>query len=185
MNRDDEALVRRAIDGESEAFGALIDRHQAAVAGFLLSLLHDPSAAEEIAQAAFVQAYKNLKSFRGQAAFKTWVSRIAINLARSQMRWRKLRAWISLEAFRGQEESSWEERLIPAGNPSGDEREALERRLDLERAMSGLSPREREVTALRLEGYTLSEIAQALVVSEGTVKSTLFGATRKIKERLK
>lgn len=185
MNREDETLVRRAMDGDPEAFGVLIELHQTAVAGFLLSLLHDPSGAEEIAQAAFVQAYKNLKSFRGQSAFKTWVSRIAINLARSQQRWRKLRGWISLEAFQGQEEGSWEEWLVPAGNPSESEREAVERKLDLERAMTELSPREREVTVLRLEGYTLNEIAQVLEVSEGTVKSTLFGATQKIKERLK
>jgi len=177
----DEELVRRARAGEVRAFGVFVERHQKAVAGFCLSLLHDLDAAEEAAQAALVEAFKSLGSFEGRSSFKTWVSRIALNLARSQLRRARFMAWLPSAGEEGEER--WEERLREAA-PAGEEREALERRLDLERAMEALSPREKEMAAMRLEGYTLGEIAEAFGVSEGTVKSAVFSATQKMRRRL-
>jgi RNA polymerase sigma-70 factor (ECF subfamily) len=180
----DEELVRRARAGDAEAFGGLIERHQKTVASFLLSMFHDPDAAEDAAQEAFLKAFRGLGRFEGRSSFKTWVSRIALNEARSRLRWAKLRSWLSLDAPRGDDDgSSWEERLRSA-RPGPAEDEELEKKLDLERAMAALSPREREIAALRLEGYSLGEIAQSLEVSEGTVKSTLFSATHKMRKRL-
>ena len=177
----DEELVRRARSGDREAFGELISRHQKAVGGFLLSVLHDVDAAEDAAQQAFVKAFKNLYSFEGRASFKTWVSRIALNVARSQLRWRKIRNWLPLGGA-PDEDGRWEERLRSAVRV--DEQEALDRKLDLESALGGLTGREREIAALRLEGLSLDEIAGALGVTTGTVKSTLFTATRKMRQRL-
>jgi RNA polymerase sigma-70 factor, ECF subfamily len=178
----EDSLVRRARDGDADAFGVLIERHQKAVAGMLISLLHDLDAAEDAAQQAFLKAYKNMKSFEGRSSFRTWVCRIAINEARTRMRWQKLRHWLSFDAPAGEDGGTWEERLREAC-PS-ENQEALERKLELERAMGELSPREREISALRLEGYALNEIAEILAVSEGTVKSTLFTATRKMRKSL-
>jgi len=184
LRGSDEDLVRRSRLGDTEAFGALVERHQKAVAGFLLSMFRDMDIAEDAAQQAFVKAFRCLGSFRGRANFKTWVSRIAINEARSRLRWAKLRRWLSFDAPpAGSERGSWEERLRASiGAP--DEKEALERKLDLERAMAALGRREKETAAMRLEGYSLGEIAAVLGISEGTVKSTLFAATRKMRERL-
>lgn len=177
----DEELVRRARTGDRDAFGELIQRHQRAVGGFLLSVLHDVDAAEDAAQQAFVKAFQNLDSFEERSSFKTWVSRIALNVARSQLRWAKLRGWLPLVPA-GDEDGRWEDRVRDLVH--GDEREALEFKVDLERAMTALSPREREIAALRLEGFALDEIAGVLGVSTGTIKSTLFTATRKMRQRL-
>lgn len=179
----DEELVRKARSGDVEAFGALIERHQQPVAGFLISVLHDMDSAEDAAQLAFVKAWEGLASFEGRSSFKTWVSRIALNIAKSRMRWERLRRWLPLDAPRGEDGDGWEESVRSAATGS-DEQDLLERKLELERAMGALAPREREVAALRLEGYSLGEIAQVLRVSAGTVKSTLFAATRKMRLRL-
>ncbi len=181
---EEQLLIKRAQDGDAAAFGTLVERHQPAVLGFLLSLLRDADAAEEAAQEAFVKAFENLRRFENRASFRTWVSRIALNQARSRARWQRLRRWLSLEELAGEDES-WEERLRAAGGPADREREALERRLEWERAMTCLSRREKEIVALRLEGYELSETAQTLGVSVGTVKSTLFEATRKLRREFK
>lgn len=180
METDDE-LVRKARAGDAQAFGELISRHQKAVGGFLLSVLHDVDSAEDAAQAAFVKAFQGLRSFEGRSNFKTWVSRIALNVAKSQLRWRKIRGWLPLAGPVG-DDGNWEDRLREAAPK--DEREALEKKLEFERTLEGLSPREREIAALRLEGYSLGEIAGTLGVSTGTVKSTLFTATRKMRDRL-
>ncbi|MBI5241339.1 MAG: RNA polymerase sigma factor [Elusimicrobia bacterium] len=179
----DEALVRRARAGDAEAFGVLVSRHQKAVAGFLLSVLHDLDAAQDAAQQAFVRAFMRLESFEERSSFKTWVSRIALNVARSRLRWARMSNWLSLDAPRDSEGGTWEESVRRAG-PREDETRVLEKKLDLERALAALSPREREVAAMRLEGYSLDEVAGVLGISEGTVKSTLFAATRKMRQRL-
>jgi RNA polymerase sigma-70 factor (ECF subfamily) len=184
VNEDSEsdvALVRRARTGDREAFGALIERHQPAVAGFLVGVLRDLDLAEETAQEAFVKAYVNLASFEGRSNFKTWVSHIALNAARSRQRWSGLRQWLSLDAPRQDASGAWEEQVEAA---APDEFAAVERRLEFDRAMTGLGRREREITAMRLEGYDLNEIADILRITEGTVKSTLFTATRKMREKL-
>mgnify|MGYP001586247491 CR=1 FL=1 len=176
----DEQLVLKARGGDARAFGTLIERHQKPVAGFLLSLLGNLDLAEEAVQEAFVKAFQSIESFQGRSSFRTWVARIAVNAARSRQRWARLRQWLSLDAPAGEDGESWAARL----GDDGADLKRVERRLELERAMTGLSPREHEVAALRLEGYALGEIGAVLGVSEGTVKSTLFTAVHKMKGKL-
>ena len=177
----EDALIERARGGDASAFGQLVERHRGAVFGLLLGLLRDWDSAEDAAQAAFVKAYRSLGSFEKRSSFKTWVCSIALNEGRGVLRWRKLRGWLPLGG--GQEDDDgYETAAREAAAP--DELAALERRLELERAMKGLGPREREIATMRLEGWALGEIAEALGVSEGTVKSTLFDATRKMREKL-
>ena len=178
----DETLVRKAKDGDATAFGLLIERHQSAVTAYLLDLLQDPDRAEETAQRAFVEAYRHLSGFRGDARFMTWVSRIALNEARSQFRYARTRGWLALEDLRGEDGWSWEDRVIAARDRSQQEQASVEVAHDLRRAMGALTQRERDVAALRLKGCPLHEIGKTLGVSEGTVKSTLFSAKEKLKE---
>ncbi|MEK9145436.1 MAG: sigma-70 family RNA polymerase sigma factor [Elusimicrobiota bacterium] len=180
-HRTDEELVLRSREGDGEAFGGLVSRHQPAVTGFLMGMLGNLDDAEDAAQEAFVKAFRSLPSFQGRSSFRTWVTRIAINTARSRQRWSFLRRALSLDASRGEDEA-WEESFkATAAEP---EREALDRRLEFDRAVKSLAPREREVVALRMEGYALAEIADIAGISEGTVKSTLFSAPRKMRRDL-
>ena len=171
----------RARAGDREAFGALVDRHHGAVLGFLMTVARDADLAEECAQEAFLKAFRSLASFEGRSSFRTWVSRIALNEVRGQWRWRKVRGLLSLGSG---EDAEVDSDALRSDAGTADELSALERRLELERAMAGLGRREREIVALRLEGYALHEIAETLGVTEGTIKSTLFDATRKMREKL-
>ncbi len=177
----DRGLVERACAGDLEAFGTLVERHQPAVVGFLMTVCRDVDLAEDCAQQAFIKAFRAIGSFQRQSSFRTWVSRIALNEARAHWRWRKLRNWLPIG---GSSEDGISEETLRSKTASQDELAALEKKMELERAMASLGRREREIAAMRLEGYQLGEIAQVLGISEGTVKSTLFEATRKMKERL-
>jgi RNA polymerase sigma-70 factor, ECF subfamily len=175
-------LVRRAAEGETEAFGELVRKHQPAVLGFLLSVFRDRSLAEDAAQSAFVKAFESIEGFEGRSSFKTWVTKIAWNEARSMLRRAKVLCWLPLSAPLDGDGRTFEDTIRDAAGQQGLER--VERKLALERAMDKLTLREREVAALRLEGYKLSEIGEVLGISEGTVKWTLFEATGKMKEGL-
>ena len=166
----DETLVERAKAGRREAFGKLMERHRTALRHTLLGVLHDLDAAEETAQLAFVKAFESLDSFEGRSRFKTWLWRIALNEAWRRRSSARLREVFYLDGV-----------LAGLGKVRADETKSVERKLELEKAMESLSPREREMTALRLEGYSLLEIARRLAVCEGTVKSTLFEAVRRLR----
>lgn len=180
----DEELVRRAREGDRDAFGALIERHQPAVLGFALSLIRDLTQAEDVAQESFVKAFEAIGGFEGRSEFRTWVSRIASNLVRSKMRWLKLRRWLSLEALAEGGDWSWEERLRETARGDDDAQKSVEARLALERSMAALTARERETVSLRLEGFELNEIGSVLGIKTGTVKATLFHASKKMKREL-
>ena len=166
----DEELVERAKAGRREAFGKLMERHRAALRHTLLGVLRDLDAAEETAQLAFVKAFESLASFEGRSRFKTWLWRIALNEAWRRRSSARLRDVVYLDGV-----------LTGLDQSPTDETKSIERKLALEKAMEALTPREREMTALRLEGYSVLEIGERLAVSEGTVKSTMFEAVRRLR----
>jgi len=96
---NDEAIVRAVRNGRKEAFAGLIDGHKESVYGTLMRLTGDPQVAEELAHETFVRAYQNLKSFRGESRFSTWLIQIAINLARDHVREHRRNKTVSLEAM--------------------------------------------------------------------------------------
>ena len=82
----DAALVAQFLAGDRDAFDALVRRHQAAVRSLVLRYVKTDADAKDITQVAFVRAFEKLSEFRGQAAFRTWLFRIAINLALNHIR---------------------------------------------------------------------------------------------------
>src|ERR1041384_276560 len=89
----DEVLIERARSGDQQAYGALVERYQAAVIRRARSILRNPSAAEDAAQEAFVRAYTYLKSYDGQHRLYTWLARIVTNVCLSQL---SVREWQTL-----------------------------------------------------------------------------------------
>ena len=79
--RQDQALAESAAQGDKDAFRQLVEKYQRRVLAVVTGMLHDPEAALEVTQEAFIKAYKSLPRFRGQASFYTWIYRIAVNLA--------------------------------------------------------------------------------------------------------
>ncbi|MEM9353179.1 MAG: sigma-70 family RNA polymerase sigma factor [Planctomycetota bacterium] len=177
---DDEQLVAAAAAGDQQAYGALVERHQARLYNTLYRVMHSADDALDISQEAFVQAYLKLDSFRRDSRFYTWLYRIAMNLALSALRKRKNTASIEDIRSRGAPDP-----VDPLASP--DERlDGAERVAVLERALSMLGEQPRQILVLReLEEFTYEQIAEVLDVPVGTVRSRLFRARAQLKEQLR
>ena len=174
----DRALVDAAVAGSREAFDELIRRHQAAMLTLARVLTAGRGDAEDLAQEIFVRAWKSLRQFRGESAFRTWLHRVAINVVRtSQSRRGRLRRLFVSPA--GQEEAP-----EPA---SGEEPvdTTLARRQVIDRALASLPDDLRVAVTLRdLQGLDYKEIAEMLDLPLGTVESRIFRARQKLKPLL-
>lgn len=178
-----EDLIRRFQRGQPRAFEALYDRFKDYVYRTAFFITRNSGDAEEAVQETFLDVLRALPNYRveGPARFETWLYRVTVNRCRSRMRRKTLPSadWDDVE-----------ERLerIPASHPDHDpEGVALrrERAVALWQAVDGLSDAHRVVVLLRYQqGLSYGEIAQTLGISEGTVKSRLYYAHRKLKEQL-
>ncbi|MCG3135315.1 MAG: ECF RNA polymerase sigma-E factor [Planctomycetes bacterium] len=176
---DESELVRRARGGDAAAFGSLVEMHQDRVLRLVRGLV-PPQDAEDVAQDAFVKAFRKLSEFDGRSRFYTWIYRIAANTA---MDWRKRESYRRHaplpEGDEGQD-------LLPEDAPgprTRAERNELARAIDA--AVAGLSDAHREIVLLReVDGLSYEEIAAELGISKGTVESRLFRARERLRETL-
>lgn len=161
QNDDDVALVAAAQAGHLQAFELLVRRHQDRVFRLCLRMLGDWADAEDAAQDVFVRAWRSLGRFRGEAAFSTWLHRLAVNRC--------------LDGARARRRTEVLDESVP--DPSGQPEEVVEarRQLDcLEDAVAGLTPDQRVTFILReVEGLTYQDIAASLGIGLGAVKSRL------------
>jgi RNA polymerase sigma-70 factor (ECF subfamily) len=170
---DDEAgLLERSKRGELEAFNTLVDRYQAGVYNLCLRMLGSTQSAEDATQDAFIAAFRAINSFHGQG-FRAWLFRIASNACYDEMRRRRSRPAVSLDEPRGEGEQTIDP---PVGGPSPEERaEQQELGRLLQDALSRIHPDQRIAIILSdMQGFDYSEIAAALGISLGTVKSRIF-----------
>ncbi len=185
---DDEVLVERVIGGEVGAFDALIQRYQqrAVAVGYrLLGNVHD---ALEVAQEAFVRAYRNLHTLEERARFGPWLLRIVTNLALNQRRSRKVAPRVSFEDCLTDESQSADE--LVSDSPSSDERpgarlaaEELHERITA--AMAQLPEQQRTALVLfSIEQLPQKEVSEIMGISVEAVKWHVFQARRKLKELL-
>jgi len=192
MNRLDsppqsvEELVELAKQGQTSAFDRLVDLYQDRLYSYAARMVHDPVEAEDIAQEAFVRAYRSLPSFRGASSFQTWLYRIASNLTIDATRRHRRENTVSLEAPADTEEgpvAREQEDAATAGPASSVETRELQR--EVHRAIGQLSPKLRSVVVLYdLQGLSYEEIADILGCPLGTVKSRLYNARMELKQKL-
>lgn len=182
-NLDDLLLVRRAVRGDTQAFERLYRAHIDRVYAVCLRLVADPQRAEELAQEAFVRAWQKLATFRGAAAFSSWLYRLTVNVVVESQR--------SLGRVRLQEGQLSEEPAPDDGSCDGQIRGLGESdpdvtdKVDLERAIAALPDGARTVFVLHdIEGYEHGEIATITGASVGTSKAQLHRARRLLRERL-
>jgi len=162
-------LVGLAAAGDRSAFGELVRRHGSAVRGLLRRMGAEPSAADDVAQDAFLAAFEQIAEFRGEGAFRAWISRIAARLY--VKRWRK-EARADLLADAGELDAA----------PSGPGADA---RIDLDDALRSLSAPERVCVSLCYgAGLSHAEAAAALNAPLGTVKSHVKRGLDKLRSRL-
>jgi len=170
----DAALVAQARDGDREAFGTLVDRYADQARRVARAVLQDPDDADDAAQDAFLAALVKLDQYDSARPFGPWLMRIVANAATDRRRRRKVRSAVTLD-----------EGLV-AGGPRPDvlaEREVLLGRL---RSALGELPERRRIAVVLfdVEGYSHAEIAQVLGIPEGTVRSEVFHARRKLRALL-
>jgi RNA polymerase sigma-70 factor, ECF subfamily len=185
VEQSDLELVRRAQRNERGAFDLLVLRYQHKVVKLVARLLRDPAEAEDVAQEAFVKAYRALGSFRGDSAFYTWLYRIAVNTARNTMASRQRRP-IEYEADLSEsEQSAVDARMKDTDTP---EAAALSEEIHqtVNRAVEELPEDLRTAIILReIEGLSYEEIATAMDCPVGTVRSRIFRAREAIDRSLK
>jgi len=178
----DWGLVRQCKRGDMDAFGELVRRHQQSVFNFCLRLLRNAEDAEDIAQDAFVQAYRNIKKFQPRAKFSTWLFTIAKNLSLNLIRDEKRGTRRMVPIDDGLEGVT----LATAAADQPDS-EAIEHETAavVREAIDRLSPDHKLVIVLRdLEGLSYKEIGQMINCRSGTVKSRLSRARAGLKEVL-
>ena len=178
VTNDEPALLASAKAGDQSAFESLVMPHRDVLLRVTQRILHNREDAEDAVQSAFLDAFRNLSSFRGHSRFSSWLTRIAINSALMRLRVRRQKRETSLDEMA--------ETTVPmsagfqlAETRSNPEREYLskERRAFLERGIGRLRPLYAEVLHLRSEQeLSTKEISGLLDVPLGTVKARLHRA---------
>ena len=180
---DEEQLISQCLAGDRAAYGQLVVRYQDRLFHSLTLLLPSHEDARDIAQEAFVQAYQKLDTFRGDAAFYSWLYRIAHNLGISHLR-KRPRPTTSLEALR---EDTGAEPLEhnPDAQPLGQLLRAEDQQLVRE-TLAKLPDEYRTVLVLKeFEGLPYEEIAALIACPIGTVRSRIHRGRRELAERLR
>ncbi|HDY84920.1 hypothetical protein LCGC14_1039360 [marine sediment metagenome] len=183
MNVDLE-LVQRVQQGDKKAFDVLILKYQQRIVHVITGFVHDPVEALDVAQEAFIKAYRAIPNFRGDSAFYTWLYRIAINTAKNYLTARARRPPAmdvdALDATNYYDAPELKEFETPESNLISNELEQT-----IQQAIQDLP--EDTATAIRLrefEGMSYEEIAQVMDCPIGTVRSRIFRAREAIEKQI-
>ena len=182
---NDQQLVLRVQKGERSAFDLLVLKYQHRVLKLVSRFVNNPAEAEDVAQDAFLKAYRALPSFRGESAFYTWLYRIAINTAKNYLVANRRRPVDFDLDLQDPDQYDRQAKLKEVDTP---ERVLLteEIRQVVEGAMEQLPEDLRTAIVLReLDGLSYEEIAEAMDCPVGTVRSRIFRAREAIDKRLK
>jgi RNA polymerase sigma-70 factor (ECF subfamily) len=176
---DDWVLVQRAQRGDQDAFAALVTRHQRYVYNLAYRLLRDGREAEDLAQEAFLRAWRGLDSFRGDAKFTTWLYRIVANLCHNRLDGLR-RELLDLSV----DDCDLVQALSHTKEPPVLF-ETAERNAFLHQQVAALPTKYQLVVSLfYLQGFSYQEMAQVLEVPLGTVKTHLFSTRERLKRLL-
>ena len=181
MTQDEELrLIHRVQAGDAEAFEALVRAHEKTVYNLALRMTGHPQDAEDMAQEAFLKAYRSLGDFRGESKFSVWLYRIVSNVCLDHLRRQSRRPASSLTAEDEEGESvQWD---VPDESQSPEK--LLERKLTREavqRGLAALPQEQRQILLLReMRGLSYEEIGEILNLEPGTVKSRIFRARKRL-----
>jgi RNA polymerase sigma-70 factor (ECF subfamily) len=184
----DEALVERTVRGDNHAYDELVVRWQRVIYNLVYRMLGKEHEAEEVCQDAFTAAYLNLKNFRREAKFSSWLYRIAINLSTSHLRRRQRTSWESLDemqekgATADQDAAQWNVEPQPSVEDHAIEHDRARR---VRRAMERLPQDYQAVLILKeYHGLTFKEIAEVLNIPISTVKTRMYAGLIEMKKHL-
>ncbi|MFN8532263.1 MAG: sigma-70 family RNA polymerase sigma factor [Dehalococcoidia bacterium] len=173
MDGTDEYWVGRALR-DPEAYAVLVERYQSRIYSLCWRMTGSADDAADLAQETFIRAYKSLKTFRLDARFSPWIYKIAVNLCLNHRKGKATRPELSLDD------------QVHSGELSPERRaEQRELREQLTEAVAGLPPKYRAAIVLRhVHDLAYEDIAEALGVPLGTVKTWLFRARERLQQQL-
>ncbi len=170
VKRDERELVERARNGDREAFGDLVWRHQDTVYTLALRLV-GPNLAADVAQEALIRAWRAMPRFRGDAAFSTWLHRITVNTA-----------WTLRRRSARHQAQQLDDAIVDTGLAPERAGELVEIRTGLRRAIGKLSTGQRAVLVLRdVYGWSNGEVAHELGITQTTAKVRLHRARKRLR----
>ncbi len=185
-SNSDNELVTRVKRGDKRAFDILVQKYQFKIVKLISRYVQDPSEALDVAQEAFIKAYRALPGFRGDSAFYTWLYRIAINTAKNHLVAMGRRTPISdIDSTEAEQHYVGNSPLKDYATP---ERLLLKDEIEdtVFQAIDDLPEDLRTAITLReLEGLSYEEIAQAMACPIGTVRSRIFRAREAIDSKLR
>jgi len=189
-NDSDLALVQRVQRGDVRAFDLLVSKYQRRVERLIGRFVRDTDLVQDLAQEAFIRAYRALPEFRGESAFYTWLYRIAVNTAKKQLMVLGRDPVITESALAERREREDETSVPPLEQRDEETPEAVLAGKEVARvvneAIQALSEDLRQALVLReIEGLSYEEIAQVMNCPVGTVRSRIFRAREAIAQRLR
>jgi len=182
-------FIERLKRGDAAAFETLVNERSGEIYGLLYRLTESSEEARDLTQETFLRAFQSIAHFHGESDLRTWIYRIAINQARNRWRWwrrRRRDVTVSIDAPLPNGQTSLAATL-KSENGSNPEKDTLahERERALRTALSSLKHVYREAVILRdIEGFAYEEIAVALDISVGTVKSRLARGRQELRRKL-
>jgi RNA polymerase sigma-70 factor (ECF subfamily) len=182
----DQQIVERVQRGDKRAFDLLVTKYQRKIFRLLSRLIRDPAEIEDVAQEAFIKAYRALPNFRGESAFYTWLYRIAINTAKNHLVSQGRRAPTSTETEIEDAETFEEADALREVNTPDAMMMSRQVGEAVNRAIDRLPEDLRNAIVLReIEGLSYEEIAESMNCPIGTVRSRIFRAREAIARELR
>lgn len=183
----DVDLVRRSQDGDTRAFDELVTRYRGRVYAMTYQMIQNETEAWDLAQEAFIKAWKALPRFKGDSAFYTWLYRITHNVTYDWLRKKKMQSDGEFDDSRTEHRIAAGAEAVPRGDAAPDEvLRNSELGARIAEAIDQLSPDHKEAILLReVQGLSYEEIAESMECSIGTVMSRLFYARKKLQDLLK
>jgi len=184
MDQDDQAVVKAVLNGQQHRFAELVDRYQTQIVNYVCRMLGNYEDAVDLSQDVFLKAYSALESYRPQYPFPAWLFRIARNAAIDEIRKRRL-ATVSLDAPMEFDDGSTPREVESSGLDPEDSYLGVEFATRVSAAIDELPEKYREPIVLRHAGeLSYEEIAEALELPIGTVKTRIFRARDALRQSL-
>ncbi len=175
----EKEIIERVLGGDANAFEELVLRYEGTVYNLALRMVSNREDAADMTQETFIKAYNSLSSFRGDSKFSVWLYRICSNVCLDFLRSKSRRPQTSLASLDDDDDVQLD---IP--DPAAGPEEQLMKKLSMQSVSEGLErlpDKQRQILAMReIGGMSYAEIGQALSLEEGTVKSRIFRARKKL-----
>ena len=173
-------IIEKVLGGDPNAFEELVLRYETTVYNLALRMVSDREDAADMTQEAFIKAYNSLPSFRGDSKFSVWLYRITTNVCLDFLRAKKRKPQVSLTV--GDDED--EDVQLDLPDPAADPEQQLIKKLGMQALEEGLRllpDKQRQILVMReLGGMSYADIGAALSLEEGTVKSRIFRARKRL-----